>query len=59
MCLVLERIEAPREKAWCRGKHPLRGKREEELDEVLWEEEPVEGKLGRTLEQLESWMLRG
>ena len=33
---ILERLEAPgKGKTW-RGKHPLRGKSEEEWDEKLW-----------------------
>jgi hypothetical protein len=38
MRLILERLEAPREEeAWWEGEHPLRGNREEEWDEKLWE----------------------
>jgi hypothetical protein len=39
MHLILKRFEAPgKRKTWCVcGRHPLRGKGEEEWDKKLWE----------------------
>lgn len=46
MNLILEILEAPRKRdAWKGGKHPLRGKEEE--DKELWEGGPEGGAMAR------------